>query len=143
MSDEVTSDEIKELEEELKQLENKDTSYGSPKSPEKDSQFKFFRDILKIADTTRIGNLTAQELGISKLGVRHYQELSLYAGAEDLDVVSKYFNARSQIITATSMSKKGFWAQLFVTSIKKEQKSKPTEAKKGWFGKGKVEEGTE
>ncbi len=48
MSDEVTTDEIKELEEELKQLENKDTSYGSPKSPEKDSQFKFFRDILKI-----------------------------------------------------------------------------------------------
>ena len=96
---EVTDDELKELEEELKKLEEKDTSYGSPKAPEKDSQFKFFRDILKIEDTTRIGNLTAQELGISKLGVRHYQELALYSEAEGLKTVSKYYRDRSEIIT--------------------------------------------
>ena len=141
MTEEVSTDEIKELEEELKKLEDKDTSYGSPKAPEKDSQFKFFRDILRIKDTTRIGNLTAQELGLSKLGVRHYQELALYAEAEGLKVVSKYFTDKSQILTATSMSKKGFWAQLFVTSIKKEQKDKPKEVKKKWFSKDKSEEG--
>ncbi len=141
MTEEITSDEIKELEEELKKLEDKDTSYGSPKAPEKDSQFKFFRDILRIKDTTRIGNLTAQELGLSKLGVRHYQELALYSEAEDLKDVSKYFMSRSQIITSTSMSKKGFWAQLFVTQIKSEKKSKPIEVKKGWFAKKTEQEG--
>ena len=141
MSEEVTTDEIKELEEELKKLEDKGTSYGSPKAPEKDSQFKFFRDILRIKDTTRIGNLTAQELGLSKLGVRHYQELALYANVEGLKEVGKYFMDRSQIATSTSMSKKGFWAQLFVTQIKKEKKDKPTQIKKGWFSKKTEEEG--
>ena len=30
---------------------------------------------------------------------------------------------------------KGFWAKLFVTNIKKEQKIVPKEDKKSWFGK--------
>ena len=141
MTEEVTDDEIEKLEEELKKLEDKDTSYGSPKPSEKDSQFKFFRDILKIEDTTRVGNLTAQELGLTKLGVRHYQEIAAYAGVEGLDIVQDYLMLKSQIISSTSMSKKGFWAELFVTMIKREKKDKPTEEKKKkWFTK-KTEEG--
>ena len=137
--DEVSSEELEKLEEELKRLEDKDTSYGSPKSPEKDSQFKFFRDILRISDTTRVGNLTAQELGLTKLGVRHYQQIALYAEAEGLKTVSEYLIGQAQIISATSMSKKGFWAELFVTMIKREKKDKPKEEKKGWFRKKEAE----
>ena len=141
MSEEITNEEIEQLEEELKKLESKDTSYGSPKPSEKDSQFKFFRDILRIEDTTRVGNLSAQELGLTKLGVRHYQEIAAYANAEGLNIVSDYLNLKSQIISSTSMSKKGFWAELFVTMIKREKKDKPKEEKKKWFAK-KTEEGT-
>ena len=133
-------EEIEKLQEDLKKMEDKDTAYGSPKQPEKDSQFKFFRDILKIKDTTRVGNLTPQELGVTKLGVRHYQEIAAYAAVEGLNEVSDYLNLKSQIVSATSMSKKGFWAELFVTMIKRERKDKPKEEKKKGFFTKKTEE---
>ncbi len=41
------------------------------------------------------------------------------------------------------MSKKGFWAQLFVTQIKREKKDKSTEAKKRWFSNKQTEEVSE
>lgn len=132
-------EELKRLEEELKKLE----SYGSPEPEKKEGLFKFFREILHLEDTTRIGNLSNTELGISRLGVRHYKELSIYAEAEGLDTVAKYLNSKSNNITSTSMSKKGFWAKLFVTNIKKEQKIVPKEEKKGWFSKKQPSEDTE
>jgi len=141
MPEEVTDEEIQKLEEELKKLEDKDTSYGSPKSAEKDSLFKFFRTILSTKDTTRIGNITAQELGISDLSVRGWKRIALYAKVEGLHIVEDYLNGQSEIITSSSMSRKGFWSQLFVTQIKAEKKlkEKPLE-KKRWFGKKPPEE---
>lgn len=143
MAEEVTDEEIEKLEEDLKKLESKDSSYGSPSASQKDNLFRFFRKILTTKDTTRIGNLKPEELGLSKLGVRHYQELANYAEVEGLDLVKDYFMNRSNIVTSTSMSKKGFWSQLFVTNIKK-QETKTLEAakeKKKWFGNKKEGEG--
>ena len=128
-------EEIKKLEEDLKKLGEIGTGYGSPEPEKKEGIFRFFRYILNIKDTTRIGNLRDSELGVTRVGVRSYQEIANYAYAEDLDLVGDYFRDKSDIITATSMSRKGFWPQLFVTQIKKETKEKPTEAKKGWFAK--------
>ena len=140
MQEDVSDEEIEQLEEELKKLESKDSSYGSPSASQKDNLFRFFRTILNTPDTTRIGNLKPEELGLSRLGVRHYQELANYAKVEGLDIVKDYFMDRSNIVSSTSMSKKGFWSQLFVTQIKREQKEKPKEQeKKKWFGKTKEE----
>lgn len=139
MENEVTDEEIKKLEEELKELEGKD-SYGFPNKADKDSLFKFFRRILDIVDTTRIGNVTATELGVLRLGIRHYQELSKYAESEGLSNVANYLLNKSHIITSTSMSKKGFWSELFVTQIKKERKDKDKTEKKGIFSSKKKEE---
>ena len=127
-------EELEALEEELKKYEDKDTS--SPTAAKKDNIFKFFRDILTVKDTTRIGNLKPEELGLSKLGVRHYLELANFMDSEGMDTVKDYFVNRSNIVTSTSMSRKGFWSQLFVTQIKREQKDKVKEPeKKGWFKK--------
>ncbi len=139
MTEEVTDEELKVLEEELKKLEGKDSDYGSPKSSEKDNLFKFFRTILAIKDTTRVANLTRQELGISDISVRGWKRIARYAKEEGLDVVADYFDAQSEIMTSTSMSIKGFWSQNFVTQIKKEGKIKDKTEKKGWFSK-KTEE---
>lgn len=133
-------EELKRLEEELKKL---DKDYGSPEPERKDNIFKFFREILSIPDTTRVGNLKDTELGQSRLGVRHYLEASIYADAEGLGTVARYLRQKAGIITSTSMSRKGFWSKLFVTQIKKEQKVTPKEPKKGWFGAKKEEEGGE
>lgn len=143
MAEEVTDEEIKQLEEELKKLESKDTSYGSPSAAVKESLFKFFNKILTIKDTTRIGNLTAPEIGLGRLSVRGNKSIALYAKAEGLTIVEDYFNDLSNILTESSMSKKGFWSQLFVTQIKSEKKIKSsTPEKKKWFGKDKSEEAT-
>jgi len=140
MPEEVTDEEIKQLEEELKKLESKDTGYGSPSAAVKESLFKFFNKILSIKDTTRIGNLTSNEIGLSRLSVRGNKSIALYAEAEGLNLVRDYFNNQSNILTESSMSKKGFWSQLFVTQIRKEAKIKDRSLeKKKWFGKEKTE----
>ncbi len=139
MTEEVSDEEIKQLEEELKKLEDKDTGYGSPKAPDKESLFKFYNKLLTIRDTTRIGNLTAPEIGLSKLSVRGNKSIALYAEVEGLNIVRDYFNDQANILTETSMAKKGFLSQLFFTQIKREKKDKQQTEKKKWFGKDKVE----
>ena len=141
MAEEVTDEEIEKLEDELKKLESKDTGYGSPSASQKDNLFKFFRYILTTKDTTRVGNLTSPEIGLGRLSVRGNKSIALYAKAEGLTLVEDYFNDLSNILTESSMSKKGFFLQTVVTQIKKEQKLKePTKEKKKWFG-GKKESG--
>lgn len=131
--------EIKELEEELKKIGDSD-SYGSPSPEKKDSVFKFFREIIHLPETWKVGNLHDTEIGKSRLGVRSYLELGQYAKAENLDIVGNYFVDRAAIVGATSMGRKGFLAQLFVTQIKKEQKVKePSSEKKKWFARQKEE----
>lgn len=132
-------EDIKKLEDDIKKLESLD--YGSPEPQKKEGLFKFFREILSQKDTTRIGNLSTTELGVTRLGVRSLQELSLYADAEGLDLVADYLSDKADVLTSTSMSKKGFWSKLFVTQIKHEKKETPKEAKKSWLGK--KEEGAE
>jgi len=144
MTEDVSDEEIEKLEEELKKLESKDTSYGVPSTTQKDNMFKFFRSILKIKDTTRVANLTKLEVGMSDLSVRGWQRIAHYAEAENLKVVAEYLTRQSEIITSTSMGVKGFWSQLFVTNIKKEQRLKDkTPEKKKWFASKDKSEGSE
>ena len=138
--EEVTSEEIEKLEEELKKIEDKDTSFGAPKSPDKESLFKFYNKLLTIKDTTRIGNLTAPEIGMGRLSVRGNKSIALYAESEGLDIVGDYFKNQANILTETSMAKKGFMSQLFFTQIKREKKDKPKSEKSGWFGRSKKED---
>jgi len=139
---EELDNEIQKIEEEIKKLEGSDQSYGSPQAPYKDSIFKFFREVLSSVDSRKTGNLKDEELGKSKIGVRHLLEVSNYARTEKLDRVADYLEYKAQNILATSDSRKGFLAQLFVTQIKKEQKVKDTSTtKKSFFGKPKEDEG--
>lgn len=140
-------EELEQLEEELAELESTSaegkTSYGSPSPEKKDNMFKFFREVLNLKESWKVGNLKDEEIGKSKLGVRSYLELARYAKAEGLDHVSDYFIDKADIVAAPTMGRKGFMAQLFVTQIRKEQKVKSQEQKKkSWFG-GKQNESEE
>lgn len=134
-------DEIAKLEEELKKLDDLTSSSTTPTSPFKDNVFKFFREILGSKDSRKTGNLKESELGLTRLGVRHYLNLANYADKEGLDQVADYLNNKAEVTSSTSMSRNGFLAQLFVTQIKKEQKlEKKPEKKKKWFTKGEEDE---
>ncbi len=127
-------EELQKLERELKDLENLDlsgTGYGSPSPEKKDNILKLFRDMISSKDSSKIANLNAQELGQAKLSVRHSQEIANYAESEGLDIVAKYLRGKAEITLATSMSKQGWFGNLVVTQIKKEQKLKePKQIKK-------------
>ena len=128
--------ELEQLDRELEKIKKMDSSLGSfPEPPSKDSIFKFFREILQSNDSRKTGNLLETELGRSKLGVRHYLEVAAYAEVEGWSLVSQYLVDKAEIISSTSMSRKGFLAQLFVTQIRKDKKDKSTPVKKSFWSK--------
>lgn len=141
----ISDEELAQMsEEELEEyLKSQQEGYGSPSPAYKDNIFKFFREILKKKDPTRVGNLKDDELGNMRLSVRDYLDLGAYARAEGLGDVADYLDNKAFISAGTSMSRKGFLAQLFVTQIKKEQKmGQPLPQKTGLFG-GLKKEGEE
>lgn len=86
--------------------------------------------------TTKVGNLSLEELGMSKLPLRTYLELSLFC--EDIvgdEEFSDYFKKMGAIQTDSSLSKEGFLMKLLVT-MKKELADVSPKAKTkntGWF----------
>lgn len=88
--------------------------------------------------TTKVGNLSIEELGMSKLPLRTYLELGLFCeeivGDEEF---ADYFRKMGAIQTDSSLSKEGFLMKLLVT-MKKELADVSPKAKKkndGWFKK--------
>ena len=102
--------------------EDTGSSEGYPTPPDKDSIFKFFREIIKLKDSSKVGNLSSTEIGSLNCGVRSLQDMALFAEMEGLPQVAMMFRSQAEIVLGTSLSKKGFLAQLFVTQIKKEHK---------------------
>lgn len=106
-------------------------SYGYPESPMKDSSLKFFRDVWKGKESVKVSNLNKEDMN----NIRAYLKVAEVAEVLKLDKVGKYLRSVAEVDAATSMGLKGFFAQLIVTQIKKEQKVKaPSEFKKGFFG---------
>ena len=145
MEETLTEDqqaELAELEAQAAELEalTGDKSYGYPKPTSKESQFKFFKEIIDREDSSKVANLDTAELGNMKLSVRSNLDIANYLESEKLNDVADYFKKKAEITLATSDSKKGFLAQLFVTQIKKDQKMMTPEVKRGFFGKKKEEE---
>ena len=108
-------------------------------SESKESIPSVFLRVIKSDDTLKTANLSEEELGTPHLPVRTYKELALFSK----DVCSEqeladYFNAMSEIQTASSLSKEALLLKLLVTSKKEISDVTPTNKRenKGWF-KGK------
>jgi len=126
--------EIQQLEEELKKDDGSGSKYGSPSPKKKDDFFSFFKEILQSDDSRKVSDLDKEDLR----KVRGLLDISLYAEAEGLDKVSQYLVDKGENLLSTAMSRKGFFAKLLVTQIKKEQKigEGNKEPKKGLFSFG-------
>lgn len=103
----------------------------------------FFTKVIKSDSTTKVGNLSIEELGISKLPLRTYLELAVFSKeiVEDNEW-SDYFKKMGEIQTASSLSKEGFLMKLAVT-MKKELADVSPKSKgknRGWFKKRSGEE---
>lgn len=96
----------------------------------------FFTNVVKAKDTTKTGNLKEEEIGMSTLPVRTYQELSLFSkDIADQAEWSSYFKDLSEIQTSTSLSRDAILLKLAITQKKElADVSAPKKSEnKGWF----------
>jgi len=135
MTDEdLMSDEESQMAESLEDMQEQQAYLaGMPPPKRQDTIFRFFRELLQRKDSSKIANVKDEELGKPKLSIRGLQSIAAYAEKEGLDIVKNYLMFESEITLATSLSRKGFLPQLFVTQIKREQKVKAEREQTGWF----------
>lgn len=110
----------------------------TPVPEDKQNQFTFINNVVTATDTTRVGNVTIEELGMPHYPIRVNKEMALIANKIcDNTLFTEFFLAESEITTGTSLSKDGFLTKLAFTQkreIADVTKRKKT-ANKGWFRK--------
>lgn len=80
--------------------------FGPSIPEEKHNVHSFLNKVATSDDTTKTGNLTSEELGNVPLTLRANKELELVSRyIMENDYFAKYFAAKSEIITSSSLSK--------------------------------------
>ena len=137
MMQEAYNQAIKDYEKEMLS----DPNLTSPNPVERENQYKFMKHLTEVCDTTRIANLTSEELGNSELSVRGLQKTALLCNTLGIPELAECYMAESQILTSSSMSRytKGVnLLTLIFTQIRKHvagTEQRP-EKKKGIFNFG-------
>ena len=114
--------------------------FGAPIPEEKHNVHSFLNKVATSDDTTKVGNLTAEEIGQPRLTLRTYKELALISDyIMDNPVFKNYYNANGEILTSTSLSKDGKLINLAVVQKRQiEDVTKPKKENSGWFKKKEV-----
>lgn len=130
--DEISGLSAEEIEQQISDLVG-----TAPVAEEKQNVHSFLFNVVRADDTTRLGNLTSEEVGTPKLPTRTYQELALFCrDVGNMKYFHDYFMAKSQIITSTSLSKDAKLIDLAVVNKKEiADVSKPRNENTGWFKK--------
>lgn len=104
----------------------------------KNNVHTFLTKVVEANDTTKLGYLLNEELGKAQHPVRAYKFLGLFADkVMKKEPLNKFFLARSEILTSTSLSRDALLMKLAVTQkreladVTKQQKKE----NKGWFKK--------
>lgn len=104
-----------------------------------DNNFSFFTNVIKADDTTRIGNLAIEELGLPSNPLRALKELELFSREVwKQDAWADFFKQSGQNLTATSLSKDAILLKLAVTKKSEVADMTPKQVRKenkGWFKK--------
>ena len=127
-----------ELQEEY--MEDNSPTYSKP-----DDLYSLFWKTIQIEDSSKVGNLDKQELGMLDISVRDCQNIANVALVLGHKGFSEWMEERGQIILRTSASKKGWLTELFVTAKRFASKEKklgmpenlPTDGKKSFWSRRK------
>lgn len=103
---------------EQREMWEEQTGGNYPASRQPDSLFGLFKSVWRTTDSSKVGNLDKSEIGDLGISVRHAQEISNFSRYLRHPGVSKHFANLAEITLATSMSRKGWFVELFVTSKK-------------------------
>lgn len=112
-------------------------SQGYPVPEEKHNTHLFLHRVATSEDTLKVSNLSDEEVGIPKYPVRTLKNLALISDKiVGNDLYKDYFNAKSEILTASSLSKGGFLVRQATTTTRNiADVSKEKKKNKGWFRK--------
>jgi monomeric isocitrate dehydrogenase len=91
---------------------------NSPSEQEKESIPALFWKVIQRTDSSKISNLDKYELGMLDMSVRDCQSIAVLCDLVEYNEVAKWLRRRSEIILATSSSKKGWLVELFVSAKK-------------------------
>lgn len=114
----------------------------TPVPDEKHNAFTFLTNIALADNTTKVGNLKDEELGIPRLPVRSDLSLALWSKeVMNNPFFGKYFAEEAEITTSTSLSRDGFLPKLAVLQKKElADVTKHKKENKGWFRPKQKEE---
>lgn len=103
---------------EQRELWEEQTGANLPGGRKPESLFSLFKDVWRTTNSTKVGNLDQRELGDIEFSVRSCLNIGLLARLLHHKAFAQYFDGKAEIVTASSMSKKGWFVELFVTSKK-------------------------
>lgn len=110
---------------------------GSPAPEEKYNVHLFLHRVATASDTTKIGFLGDNEVGIPQYPTRALKTFAIIAS--DIignEHIANYFNKESEIVTSTSLSKQGFLVKQATTQTRHiGDVTKLRKKNKGWFSK--------
>jgi len=111
--------------------------YGAVVPEPKLTVHTFLQNVVNAEDTTKVGNVSIEELGNPKHPIRTYKSLALIAGSlMSNSPLNRYFLDKSEIITSTSLSKEAKLIDLAVVTRKEfgaTKNKKQMKENKGWF----------
>ena len=96
---------------------------GYSESKPKEGLYALFEKVLTMPRSTKIANVDKHELGDLGISIRESLRVALIGRTFGHPIFADFFANQSNIITDTSMSKRGWLAELFVTSKKFTEKA--------------------
>lgn len=111
--------------------------YGYTSGEAKQSVHTFLHNVATAKDTTKLGYLKDEEIGVADNPTRAHKFLSVYA--RDImknDALATFFGELSEITTSTSLSRNAKLINLAVVQKREvADVTKPMKENKGWFRK--------
>lgn len=138
--EDYNEDEEEELIERQQELYEDQT----PVYEKKEDLYSLFWKVVKARDSSKVGNLKKDELGMLDFSVRDYQRIALLARVLKHKGFSDFFMNQGELILATSASREGWLPTLFVSQRKLKAKEgviqnlpqfREQPRRKGLFGK--------
>ena len=96
---------------------------GYSESKPKEGLYALFDKVLNLPKSTKVGNVDKHELGDLGISIRESLRVALIGRTFGHPIFADFFANQSNIITDTSMAKRGWLAELFVTSKKFTEKA--------------------
>ena len=126
--DEFDEEEIDSAE---RQADLQDEVYGdtTPSEGTKQGLYPLFWRVVKTKDSSKVGNLKDIELGMLNISVRDAQKIAYLARQLEHPTFAEFFEEQAEIILATSASRNGWLAELFVSQKKMQTRAKRHEIK--------------